>query len=422
MRTYQWKHGRRLWWTRLILLPMMAGLPLTTQATPARQQQLLLQGPQGGAWYAAGKADASRARYLILADQRFSAAVDRLREYRAQDFQVTVESVTPETTQETIRSIIRQHADPDSFVLLVGRCETVACDIITEEGDVYRTKDGKSEKESYTRQYNSDAAYADLNDDLVPDLFVGRIPVETTAELEAIVDKVISYEKGSSLATPEYLFVAGSEITPEQRTEQPNNMWKTGSYFDEQLIPVVEGEGTVERIYCYCQNTSDGCQGNTDQLVSSMNNGASVVTFMGHATQSGIENQCCYKDSFNAERIDGDLVNYGRYPIFVGFSCNIADLINEEYYLDGRKSFGEEILKIPQAGAVAFVGSSATTGLGVFDAFAPSFYAALSDPSMHTLGEAFCGGKRKGGKDKPKMAERMYQQLQLFGDPALRIH
>lgn len=46
-----------------------------------------------------------------------------------------------------------------------------------------------------TREIATDNAYADLDDDRVPELAVGRIPCDSAAELERIVGKILDYER-----------------------------------------------------------------------------------------------------------------------------------------------------------------------------------------------------------------------------------
>ncbi len=50
---------------------------------------------------------------------------------------------------------------------------------------------------SYQGEYLTDLPYADLNEDGLPDLALGRVPVRTVSQAEAVLAKTIRYERGS---------------------------------------------------------------------------------------------------------------------------------------------------------------------------------------------------------------------------------
>jgi len=144
---------------------------------------LILAGPAA----AQQAAETPKPIWLVVTTQSLKPAVEPLASFRqAEGFEV-VTSTRP--VAEAIESLDRRPA----FILLVGD-----------------DQDGKASESWYvaarrlkyhrwvTRQrklFASDAAWGDLNDDLVPDVPVGRIPARTIEQAKLVVAKILAFEK-----------------------------------------------------------------------------------------------------------------------------------------------------------------------------------------------------------------------------------
>lgn len=117
------------------------------------------------------------------------------------------------TAPELIRSQIREanKTHPLKHLLIIG---------CSANGEILRSGRSVPSKEieakviqdfGEERFIPSDAYYADLDDDGIPDLTHGRIPVRTKEELEASVRKIIRYEKSpkNGLSIRKMNFIAG---------------------------------------------------------------------------------------------------------------------------------------------------------------------------------------------------------------------
>lgn len=114
-----------------------------------------------------------------------AALLPWLEHRRRQGHGVTV--VGPAVTVEGVHHQIRQAAKPGPlrFIVLIG---DVPIPLVSARVNVH----WGSEPEIAT-----DAPYADLDDDGVPDVAIGRLPVRTPQELANVVAKILRYEKAA---------------------------------------------------------------------------------------------------------------------------------------------------------------------------------------------------------------------------------
>jgi len=115
-----------------------------------------------------------------------------------------VYSITPSVTPEYVKSRIKELAETDptlKYLLIIG---DGAPDVNSEPTAASRLIPAPHVKANVVslfgrreKEIASDNYYADLNDDSVPELAVGRISVSRPEELDLIVKKIISYETNS---------------------------------------------------------------------------------------------------------------------------------------------------------------------------------------------------------------------------------
>jgi len=126
---------------------------------------------------------------------------------------VTVDSqASPEELRKAVRElaaggtlknlVIVGDADPRMYRDAEVRRRSVPAHYIRAEVNV---------KFGSTPEIATDNSYADLDDDRVPDLAVGRIPADSPAELSRMVDKILAYERSKDFGhwRRQVHFVAG---------------------------------------------------------------------------------------------------------------------------------------------------------------------------------------------------------------------
>jgi hypothetical protein len=354
--------------------------------------------------------------YLIIANEKFKSGAERLKEMRERRYRVVAEYVASNATSEDIRSIVLGKTSGFAYVVLIGTCKDLAC--FTRERTYKAYINGSKEPTEETEKYFSDNYYADFTDDQIPEISIGRLPVATEGELSDILDKIQAFEDKQEFTNNHYIFAGGSELSPEERKESPGNIWHTGSYFDERVIPSLSSDVDVTKIYCYCHNKTDECKENTQQLIDGINEGAEVVTYAGHGAPQYLVNQCC-NGAFGIENIQADLHNAQQYPIFISLSCSTADLLN------GERTIAEDLVIERGAGAVAYIGASGAAGSAMEEdgtvrgmyVMSDALFSAMNRGGADTLGKAFWMSKQI----KDDSARHEYEIFHLFGDPALKI-
>ncbi|HEX9934170.1 MAG TPA: C25 family cysteine peptidase, partial [bacterium] len=185
----------------------------------------------------------------------------------------------------------------------------------------------------------SDYWYTLSEDGTASDLAIGRLPVRTQAELKAVVDKIIAYEK--SVPHPwknRYLMIAHGQRNDDLFGLQTETLIKK----------VIPAKWSPERLFLG-GSTSDPDYGGTEDLLETLNNGVGWVNFRGHGG-GGVWADYGLLDLENAKRIE----NPGKLPFITSMTCYTGDFSSPYTCL------GEAMLTLDGNGAVAFWGSTST--------------------------------------------------------------
>ncbi len=243
-------------------------------------------------------------------------------------------------------------------------------------------------------------------DDLLPDLAVGRLPVNSVAELEAVVAKLIAYATAPFPGdwNTRHLFVADDKDAAGDFPAESNKV--------AALVPITH---TVTRLYCAddptnltaCANLPDVRAG----LFQEWNRGALVVNWVGHAAyQQWEHNRLFHTDDLPT------LARAVRYPLVVSMSCYTGNFTHPD---PNMTSMDEALLRLPQAGAIATFGNA---GLGLGSSQTPlhrAFYEGAFDAAPVPPGRAASAAKAVvvGGT-----GGHLVDSFHFFGDPALPLH
>jgi len=242
-------------------------------------------------------------------------------------------------------------------------------------------------------------------DDLLPDLAVGRLPVNSPVELTAVIDKFIAYTM-----TPfpgdwntRHLFVADD---PDPGGNYPAEAEKVTA-----LVPVTH---TVMRLYCTddpsdpfaCANLPDVRAG----LLQGWNQGALVVNWVGHSAFQQWE----HGRLFHTDDLP-ELARAVRYPLVLSLSCFTGNFTHPD---PNMTSMDEALLRLSQAGAVATFGNA---GLGLGSSHTPlhrAFYQSAlgADPATPGVAASVAKSAVAGGVGK-----HLVDGFHFFGDPALPL-
>ena len=244
-----------------------------------------------------------------------------------------------------------------------------------------------------------------IENDIFPDMAIGRLPAQSPQQADVLVSKVIAYE-----ASPEFgvwrntiVLVADDERTPGSDFDEPYHLTDT-ERLAKQRIP---GKFGVKKVYLteYPIDASGEKPGAKEALIQDISDGALLVNWVGH----GAANLWAHERVFNTGRDLPSIENGARLPVFVTATCTAGrfDLLTEE-------AMAEEFVRIEGKGAVGFVGATRFSFPSPNAALNKGFYQGLLSSNL-TLGEALL--QAKIGTVNRDNSER----YTLFGDPAMRL-
>jgi hypothetical protein len=288
----------------------------------------------------------------------------------------------------------------------------------------------------------TDNPFADLDDDKVPDLSLGRIPVDSPEELTQFIERVIRYESDVETAWQSRMnFIAGvggfgrlvdsvvEEVAKKIITELVPDDIQTSMTYGSWTSP-------------YCPNPEKFSQ----TAIERFNEGCLFWVYIGHGDRTRLDQvhlpdqSHLVLDKNSVRKIDCRSGN----PIAIFLACYTNSFDGDEDCL------GELMLK-QDNGPIAVIGGSRVTmpaGMGLLSMALLNEYFGHSTTDEKentlTLGEVFLNAKRElalGQKDfkgyrnliesvatsllpnQPFENERQdhVELMQLLGDPLLRI-
>jgi hypothetical protein len=250
--------------------------------------------------------------------------------------------------------------------------------------------------------------------DRLPEMLIGRLAVNTSAEVTTVVDKIIRYE-----TTPvpgdwnaRHIFVA----------DDPD--YAGDFYADSDQGYSQLKEPFVGQRFYYSSNGSSQSYiyTNVDTLrtlfLNSFNQGASIATFHGHSSwlQWAMEGVLrYYPPPYTGPNDLTSMNNQYRLPVVLEMTCFTGSFHRPEV-----ATVDESLLNLSGGGAVAVWGSS---GLGISTghvSLQTGFYEAINDQGERNLGAAILAGKMK--LNATGFHQDLLDTFTLFGDPALTMN
>lgn len=261
-------------------------------------------------------------------------------------------------------------------------------------------------------------------EDLLPEVIVGRAPADTESEVDNFVSKIVSYtlsppmdQCGKALMAGELLWSIdgvdtwGADHKDEIRYGSSNYGFTTAG---------IPGHFSVETLY----DRDLGYSWTTAQLLGYLNDGVNLVNHLGHSNLHSVMRLSVYNVPL--------LTNDGANAItFVCYSqgCYAAAFDNTDVYgtVHDQDAIGEELVTVP-TGAVAFIGNSrlgwnspgSTCGVSQF--FDRQFFDAVFGEGITAIGEANDDSRIDmiPYLSYPVVRYVMYG-LTLLGDPAMHV-
>jgi len=240
----------------------------------------------------------------------------------------------------------------------------------------------------------TDALYADVDSDNVPDVVIGRLPARTSAQLKLLVDKTLAYNgKGYGQTA---VFAADKYDT---------NAGLSFKNINSQFVTMLPSHWQVTNVNLDDLSVSDARR----MLIDAMNAGPALVTYTGHSSQTTWSSSNLFNTSMAAS-----LKNTGRPYVTVQWGCW------NTYYVDPVNTYLlQSLLFSGDKGAVAVLGATTLT-----EAKSEAMLGNLLMPRMvepgKTIGMALQEAKVELAKTNPDLLDVLLGWT-LMGDPALLI-
>ena len=238
----------------------------------------------------------------------------------------------------------------------------------------------------------SDVLMAQLDDDLQPDIAIGRLPAQTPQQVQTYVQKVLSYE---SQATEEW----------QQRVLAIADGQE--AYFADDARAFLNFFDTYQTtLYAPPADAPDASQAVDEYFTQ----GNLLVAYFGH----GSLNQWGKDRIFTAEEASA-LKNAERLPIVVNMTCLTGLFTHPKV-----TSLAETLLFAPDGGAIAMLAPTSLTLASDQSALSIPFAQALLEAPDHPLGDAFLKAQRQVPTEQSGTRD-VLETFLLFGDPALIV-
>ncbi len=187
----------------------------------------------------------------------------------------------------------------------------------------------------------TDKPYCAVDGDVVPDMFYGRLSASDPSQLQAILDKTLMYDQ-FTMPDASYLgeavMVAGVDwgYGPTHGNGQIN--YGTEHYFNA-------AHGISSLTFLFPASNADGV---SEEILSQVSNGAGFINYTGHATETS------WVDPWIGQGALTSLQNENKYLLAVGNCCLSSSFASSE-------CFGETWLRVPNKGAIGYIGGSDST-------------------------------------------------------------
>jgi MYXO-CTERM domain-containing protein len=350
------------------------------------------------------RSSANRAEYLVIAPASLYESARALVEYRQADglrsMLVELQDVfdefaggapDPEALRAFLAHASATWAVAPRYVTLVGKGSLDYRDLMGAGGNLLPPIMAPT----YQGLYSADNRYADFEGtDNVPEIALGRLPVSTSAQLDTLIDRIITYEKGLGDLSDSILLLADE-----------NGMSGNFDTASDALADRFAADWSFSRAY----RSEMSLEQFRSTLFEEVEKSPWAVHYLGHG---GLNLLGKSGTLFHADDIESIELR-GAQPIYMLMTCSAS-----RFAVPGLLSLGEALV-LDDDGAIAVWGPS---GLSI-DEQAQSlarhaFEGALLGGDVR-LGDALLAAlatitEGDGREDMPSI-------YHLFGDPALRV-
>ena len=355
-------------------------------------------------WHNTQIVDFSSTEYIIIAHPDFIDTASQLKEYHQQNGLIAdlinVEDIYAQYSQSiidpyAIKEFITELAKNShlKFVLLIGADNYDYKGYLSQLHfshipSIYTAID------DVVRYAPSDSIYADINNDNIPDLAIGRLPVRNNQELQLLLDKQMKFiNQGSQTLKTHFIADAADD----------NYSYAQISEDLSQLVPQ-----SWTKLTSYRDNQND-INSTKQNILDNFSLSPRLTTYLGH---SGPRNWFSYPSAFTYNDINS-LENNTAASVILQWGC-----WNSYYVEPDANTMAHRFLFNNEKGAVAVFGASALTSVVSEKAFAEYIIPEMVKINQ-TIGESMLKAKQFLAEDGD--FRDVIIGWNLLGDPALKL-
>jgi len=238
--------------------------------------------------------------------------------------------------------------------------------------------------------------------DLIPEMFIGRLPAQTSTQAADMVDKVINYEQNAASFTWNKRILVVADDGPPSPVS-----YETTSEIIAGLLPA---HYTAAKVYA-----ADFPPGEpTAAVINQIDTGSLFVNYTGHGS---VDEWGKWQSDYIFLRSDiNSLNNSGKLPV-----VTIANCLNG--FFPGPQtqiSMAEEFLRRKSKGAIAVWAPTGLSYASGHRALMEAFYETVFQSGQYNLGAATTAAKIAiSGQNS--VWDELIETFVLFGDPALTV-
>lgn len=346
-------------------------------------------------------------KLLIVSRPMFREGLQDFIQWKRQEGYVVEELYADTNKRDSVKALIDPYftaATPlnpaPSHILIVGDAAQIQAYV------------GWSRPEGLS-SHTTDLYYAEHTGDWLPDAFIGRWPVNDTAELGAVVRKTLRYEQCRDIDSAmlrRAIIVAGSE----SRAPAPTTTNGQVNYVSREMKSLHPETDTL----CF-HNPASAAQA-TD-ILGTINGGAALLNYTAHCNVGGWSSPSVTFSSI-------DTLEVSQPMIYVNNCCRSNDF--------SGTCFGEQLLRKPDGGAIAVIGATNETlweedyywAVGpkypislvpMYDSLRQGAFDRMFGGEIHTMGEMLHAGNMAVMGSGTRFSRFYWEIYCLLGDPTL---
>ncbi|NNF07123.1 MAG: hypothetical protein HKN21_10215, partial [Candidatus Eisenbacteria bacterium] len=335
--------------------------------------------------------DGGAVDFVIVTPEAFVEALQPLKDWRMESGSYTViktvESIYAEYPEgvdgaEKIRLFLRDAYTGwgISDALLAGDTSTIPARFARSNfftGDViptdmyYQCLDGNwnGNGNNLYGEGSRTAFFIDDETDLFPEIFIGRLPVNTAAEASVVVNKILTYETAPPVDAdyPASALLLAEVLFPQNWAGEPSILFDGADLAETTAVIVDNGDFEITKLYENYLPFTGALPETLPAVIEQINRGHGVIHHVGHGFHNNIA-VGLGGNSLTIPIVDG-LSNGNRASFLYAINCTSSAIDFD--------SIGEHFLRNPTGGTFSSVGSTRFDFPGTSAAYDKLFYRLI---------------------------------------------